>query len=1013
MRWCLSRDRGARARTDAPAAHTLGFRWAALVAVIVAAISVTASCAGSAQAHAVLVRSLPEQNARLKTAPNRVDLFFSEPLNRSFSTIRVADGAGHQHDRGNVTFTADPTEMAIDLSPLDPGIYTVVWSNVSAADGHRWDGTFPFIVLNPDGSVPAGAIPASAEGGASGGAQPFDVALRWLLLLGLFGATGAFAFTAFVLYPSSRALPAAARSAVRTWSLQLTGTFAAAAALVVLIVNAATLLRSAAQIGSIGAIPDLLTGSVGANWVGRELLALLVAAIALALGRGAVRPDGLVAKGLLAAGALSGLGGLLTLALTSHAAAGAGSAWAVPAEFVHLSAVAVWLGCLAVLPALLRLPVLEGAERRRLQAAALGRFTTLALGAVLLAIVSGAFSALIEFPSLAALKDTAYGRALIVKGLLLLPLFSLGLVNVTRIARRFARFASADDGRTSGQLRRLVRSAVAETVVAGAVIAAAATMVFFAPARDTVPSTPGPTPAETAFAQRLTVSDLTVSLSVAPNQPGDDSYRVQLAGSDIDRVQRVRLRFAGHGARSGQADVIAQPVDGSPGIFTAQAANLGAAGRWRITVNVRRAGHDDIDAGFTDDVASLEPSRSATAFPAHGISEAQTWAALALAVLLLALIMERDHILARVGARARLATVVAAATAAAMALIAVGTVALLTAAGSGAGSKRVGESTPVQAVQSQGMTSWPVPTPDAGLMVPAVGPDGRIWISEMTSNKLAVLDPATNTYTEYRPSLPTAGTMGIVVDRSGLVWLAQGATGSIGRFDPRSGDYRVFATPTINSSPSGIALDKQGRIWFTELGRQRIGVFDPASATFQEYPLPNAHSTPYWLDVGPDGRVWFTDLSVAEVGVLTPGSGHIDLFPVPGAQGTTGIDVAPDGTVWFGVHGRPNALGHLDPASGQISTVPVPSGDIYGISVDRGGAVWAASVRDSVYAFDPGTQAFRAYPTGKGSWWVASAADGSVWVAVGDPTTNALTRILAPAALRLPGHQAEIIVRNR
>src|SRR5947209_3613831 len=92
---------------------------------------------GPALAHAVLLRSDPAQNARLNPAPSKIDLFFSEPVNHNFSSIQVQNSSGTRVDRKALHFSNDPTEIALDLPALDPGFYTVVWTTLSAADGHK------------------------------------------------------------------------------------------------------------------------------------------------------------------------------------------------------------------------------------------------------------------------------------------------------------------------------------------------------------------------------------------------------------------------------------------------------------------------------------------------------------------------------------------------------------------------------------------------------------------------------------------------------------------------------------------------------------------------------------------------------------------------------------------------------------------------------------------------------------------------------------------------------------
>jgi len=159
---------------------------------------------GVVRAHALLVRSLPEANAELAQPPTTIELWFSEPLEAGFSRARLLNSRGEEVPTGAASLDpSDATHMSLPLGQLGPGVYTVAWQTLSAVDGHEWYGSFPFTVLNPDGSRPGGE--AAAVGGGQRGELPSagEVASRWLALLGgaLFFGTSLFQT---IVVPASR-----------------------------------------------------------------------------------------------------------------------------------------------------------------------------------------------------------------------------------------------------------------------------------------------------------------------------------------------------------------------------------------------------------------------------------------------------------------------------------------------------------------------------------------------------------------------------------------------------------------------------------------------------------------------------------------------------------------------------------------------------------------------------------------------------------------------------------------
>jgi hypothetical protein len=105
------------------------------------------SAASPAFAHAVLERAVPAAGSELHQTPRQIVLTFSEAVEPSFSNIELRDARG--------TAIAAPAAYAgpdnrrrlvIDLPPLSPGRYSVVW-HVTSVDTHKTEGSFQFTVM--------------------------------------------------------------------------------------------------------------------------------------------------------------------------------------------------------------------------------------------------------------------------------------------------------------------------------------------------------------------------------------------------------------------------------------------------------------------------------------------------------------------------------------------------------------------------------------------------------------------------------------------------------------------------------------------------------------------------------------------------------------------------------------------------------------------------------------------------------------------------------------------------
>jgi virginiamycin B lyase len=172
----------------------------------------------------------------------------------------------------------------------------------------------------------------------------------------------------------------------------------------------------------------------------------------------------------------------------------------------------------------------------------------------------------------------------------------------------------------------------------------------------------------------------------------------------------------------------------------------------------------------------------------------------------------------------------------------------------------------------------------------AVGPDGRLWFTEVSSGKIGRFDPATGTFTEFQ--LPTANSQpqGIVLGADGAMWGTEAAGNRVFRITT-SGKMTEYPIPTPNSVPVAIAVGRYGYLWVSELSGGKL-LRVSKTGRMREFRLPPG-ARPYGLVSAPDGNVWFTDRGRNRVGLVTP-AGRVFEFPIatPNAQPTA---IAPFG----------------------------------------------------------------------------------------------------------------------
>jgi copper transport protein len=525
--------------------------------------------APSALAHAALERSDPAPASSLASAPRAVTLWFTEPVVERYSRIAVLDASGNSVAFGNPESIDDSAASALRQplqQELPDGAYTVVWSVYSSVDAHVSSGVFSFAIGS--GTLPTPeqeATLAATAFDAHGVSPPFDVAARWLNLLGATLLFGVLAFVPLVLVPVAGVqLPARGFRRV------------VAAALLALV--AGQLATAIVQVIDVtgGDLPEVLGQPLrtllsetrfGALWLSRSVL---IVALGL-LGWAIARRERLVLP--RARGAVAVLWGLalltsslllLNTSLGSHAAAAERrAALAIALDCAHLAAAGLWIGglvcLLIVVPDVSSRRPGEGLSRR-----ALGRFGRIAVFAGIVSILTGLVAARRLVGGWDGLVSTNYGTWFAIK----LAIIAL-VIGIAAWRPLLSRAQARDND----------RALVAEAGLGVLIVLAAAAMTAGVPGAIELGSV------QPVYGQTILTQDTSVTLRASPGQPGTNEFSIVVAPADTGfrlPPERVALTFA-----PGE-EVLELTTSGltDPWTFRAAGDQIDAAGDWVVTAAI-------------------------------------------------------------------------------------------------------------------------------------------------------------------------------------------------------------------------------------------------------------------------------------------------------------------------------------------------------------------------------------------------------------------------------------------
>jgi streptogramin lyase len=243
---------------------------------------------------------------------------------------------------------------------------------------------------------------------------------------------------------------------------------------------------------------------------------------------------------------------------------------------------------------------------------------------------------------------------------------------------------------------------------------------------------------------------------------------------------------------------------------------------------------------------------------------------------------------------------------------------------------------------SHATTDFLLPTAAAGPEDITAGPDGNLWFTEYSGNKIGTINPTTHVITEF--ALPTAGAepYGIAAGPDGNLWFTEYGGNKIGTINPTTHVITEFAVPTAGSEPLGIAAGPDGNLWFTEYSGNKIGTINPTTHVITEYSLPTAGSNPFSIAAGADGNLWFTEYGISKIGTINPTTHVINEFATPTATtNPIGIASGGNGNLWF-TEPSADQIGTINPITHGIAefAIPTATSDPFGIAAGPDGNLW-------------------------------------------------------------------------
>jgi copper transport protein len=402
-------------------------------------------------AHAFTIRSDPSPSQSLSTSPSKVDVYFSEPIDLRYSTIKVLDSGGKQVDnKDEHNIGGDQASLSVTLpsSGLKDGVYTVSSKVLSATDGHVVDNAFVF-------GIGQAVIPSGQSSNAQSGPQsqlyiPNAIA-RFPGYVGQVLVVGAAFATLWLWKPISEIrwlkdtiAPVRNRIDRNLIILMLIGSA------ILVVSDFGIIYVQANDLGT--GINETIGTKFGSVWLMRTIESFILFAVSLGIYlrrvRGRIKPAFIISpsKGEVVSLLVIGLAILATTTLIGHGAT-SGQLLPIAIDFIHNLAASLWIGgiiylAFIVAPKLKQAQILEENVKASTLSIIIPRFSTIPVTILGVIVVTGPFLLYFIENNLDLTLASLYGKWLIIKLSLAAIMIAIGGYNQRIIQRNALRIST-------------------------------------------------------------------------------------------------------------------------------------------------------------------------------------------------------------------------------------------------------------------------------------------------------------------------------------------------------------------------------------------------------------------------------------------------------------------------------------------------------------------------------------------------------------------------------------------
>ncbi len=133
--------------------------------------------------------------------------------------------------------------------------------------------------------------------------------------------------------------------------------------------------------------------------------------------------------------------------------------------------------------------------------------------------------------------------------------------------------------------------------------------------------------------------------------------------------------------------------------------------------------------------------------------------------------------------------------------------------------------------------------------------DGAVYYASLAGSHIARLDLETGAATVLEPPTAGQGARRVWPDSQGLIWVSEWDGAQVAVYEPKTEVWQEWRLPGDNPLPYAVYVDEQDMVWLSDFGANALVRFDPQQETFEVFTLPSPAANVRQI-LGRPGEIW-------------------------------------------------------------------------------------------------------------------------------------------------------------